>query len=189
MGWQAGKREALVKALTTASLTASHNLKPLLKTPTIESVAIVQFMVLRFPRLLTRCHTLAKNCQLLEYAGVATARKVVQRHISLRFVWFQFKYASLPLCADDLKLCADDLKLRFHMFHKWIQFSPSLIIFVWRVTPGNYWEMQEQVQFWLWLGNHMRAQRIMFNLSIDMGRSTSCFIVNPNIGEKPNKCN
>ena len=101
MGWQAGKREALVKALTTASLTASHNLKPLLKTPTIESVAIVQFMVLRFPRLLTRCHTLAKNCQLLEYAGVATARKVVQRHISLRFVWFQFQYASLPLCAED----------------------------------------------------------------------------------------
>ena len=112
MGWQAGKREALVKALTTASLTASHNLKPLLKTPTIESVAIVQFMVLRFPRLLTRCHTLAKNCQLLGYAagtGVANRSKGCSMwlHISLRDAFHiqkekNFQCACLPLCADDM---------------------------------------------------------------------------------------
>ena len=112
MGWQAGKREALVKALTTASLTASHNLKPLLKTPTIESVAIVQFMVLRLPRLLTRCHTLAKNCQLLGYAagtGVANRSKGCSMwlHISLRDAFHiqkekNFQCACLPLCADDM---------------------------------------------------------------------------------------
>ena len=68
-------------------------------------------------------------------------------YIWMRFGWFyiqeenKFQCASLPLCADNT--LGQIWSYVSTYFTNESDYSSSLIIFVWRVIPSNYWEMQE----------------------------------------------
>ena len=205
MGWQAGKREALVKALTTASLTASHNLKPLLKTPTIESVAIVQFMVLRLPRLWDSWQDVTHwrktvNCwDMLQVLVSPTALKVVQCDFisvwEMRFIFKKRRISNVHASRFVLTICLGRFEVMFHILGNASISSISIVA----------------------ISNRMIAQRLLFNLSKqpanalvwggalvvllwtqrEKSENEICFLpcrpqmrtyLKSHIGEKPNKC-
>ena len=171
-----------------------------------------------------RSHT-GKKLPMLGYASgtdVATTLKAVQRQCDfisvweMHFAWFHNREEITKARSKPPPLCWRyawvDLKLRFHIFHKWIIINHICMEGHTKQLLGN-----ARISSILIVAkeSHESSTLSVYPCSqcIDIGRSTSCFIVNPNeksqrneicvlpcrpqlrtnikshIGEKPNKCN